>query len=129
MAKITINGEVFQYDRNSHPMSEALALEKALGMRYAEYEAELEAGSMRALAGFVWTVWRRNGRDIPLDDLLEGKVEVDIGELAESLAALAEEAKAEEQENPTKAGSPSTGTNTSRSSRTTTGSGPGKSRS
>src|SRR5262244_1596732 len=118
MAKITINGEVFQYDRNSHPMSEALALEKALGMRYAEYEAELEAGSMRALAGFVWTVWRRNGRDIPLDDLLEGKVEVDIGELAESLAALAEEAKAEEQENPTKAGSPSTGTNTSRSSRT-----------
>ena len=78
MAKITINGEVFQFDLIRKPMSEALAIETGLKCRYADWEADLQAGSARALAGFIWLVWRRNGRDVALDDILAGKVDLDL---------------------------------------------------
>lgn len=81
MVKVTINGEVFEWDPSPRPMSEALALEKELGMRYADWETELEAGSARAMAAQVWLIWRRNGRDIPLADILSGKVDFDLREL------------------------------------------------
>jgi hypothetical protein len=91
MAKIKINGELFDWDESKKPMSEALAIENGLGMRYADWETELDAGSMRAMCGFVWLVWRRDGRDVPLEDILSGKVEIDLGEL---LGFMIEEAKA-----------------------------------
>ena len=78
MAKVTINGEVFEWDGSRKPMSEALALENALKCRYADWETDLTAGSARALCGFVWLVWRRAGRDVPMDDILAGKVEIDL---------------------------------------------------
>lgn len=81
MAKVTINGEVFAWDASRKPMSEALALENALKCRYVDWETDLQAGSARALAGFVWLVWKRNGRDVPLDDILSGAVEIDLGGL------------------------------------------------
>ena len=82
MAKVTINGEVFAWDTSRKPMSEALALENALKCRYVDWESDLQAGSARALAGFVWLVWKRNGRDVPLEDILSGQVEIDLGELS-----------------------------------------------
>jgi hypothetical protein len=85
MAKIRINGEAFDYDQSHHPMSEALAIEQATGMRYVDWENELAAGSMKAMCAFVWLVWRRHGRDVPLDDILSGKVEIDLAELLQSL--------------------------------------------
>lgn len=96
MAKININGEIFDYDFGHKPMSEALALEHATGMRYADWETELAAGSMKAMCGLVWLVWRRNGRDTPLADILSGDVEVDLMPLLDSLQDLA----AEQQEEP-----------------------------
>ena len=81
MAKVTVNGEVFGFDLNRKPMSEALAVEEALKCRYADWEADLAAGSARALAGFIWLVWRRDGRDVPLADILAGKVEIDLDTL------------------------------------------------
>ena len=81
MAKVTINGEVFAWDNSRKPMSEALALENGLKCRYVDWETDLQAGSARALAGFVWLVWKRNGRDVPLDDILSGAVEIDLGGL------------------------------------------------
>ena len=82
MAKVTINGEVFAWDTARKPMSEALALENALKCRYVDWESDLQAGSARALAGFVWLVWKRNGKDVPLEDILSGAVEIDLGELS-----------------------------------------------
>lgn len=99
--KITIGGETFDYDETSHPLSEALAIEKECGHRYAEYETELVAGAAWARAVFAWSVWRREGRDVPLEDLLSGKTDFDYGELERSLrTAAAEKAAAEEDPTP-----------------------------
>jgi hypothetical protein len=81
MAKITINGEVFEFDRSRKPLSEALAIEKALGVPYIQFEEGLRNGSARSAAAFIWLVWRRNGRDVPLADLLSGAVDVDLDAL------------------------------------------------
>ena len=40
--KIIINGEAFEYDPDRYLMSEALAIEKAWGRRYSEFQHELE---------------------------------------------------------------------------------------
>lgn len=130
MAKITINGEVFDFDFAHRPMSEALALEHALGMRYADWESELAAGSMKAMCGLVWLIWRRDGRQVELGDILSGEVEIDLGGLLDSLQALAAEAQ---EPDPTDPGgtrpdrTQATGRNTSPSSRSHSASGRGRS--
>src|SRR6266496_2104013 len=82
MAKVTITAdgiaETFAFDGTRKPLSEALALEEALGIPHGQWEADLAAGSARALCGFIWVVWRRNGRDVPLAELLGGKPEIDV---------------------------------------------------
>ena len=122
MAKVTINGEVFEFDLARKPMDEALAIENALKTPYAQYEQGLAEGSARSLAGFIWLVWRRNGREVPLADILSGAAPID-------LAAL--EIEGEEGEaDPTSAApaaSSTTGGGTSASSPTSLGSGPGRS--
>jgi hypothetical protein len=106
--KITIGGETFDYDMDSRPMSEAIAIERAWGRRYAEFQQELAAGSAEGWAVLAWAVWRRSGRDVPLQDILDGKVDFDHTEMVRSLnAAYAEEAQAAE-EGPTSGASPLT---------------------
>ena len=136
MSKIRINGETFDFDRDHHPMSEALAIEAATGQRYVDWENELAAGSMKAMCAFVWLVWRRDGRDVNLDDLTSGKIDVDLREL---LASLIEASGEQNQPDPTPgdavpspgrttpAPTPTTGTGTSPSSRSTSASARGKS--
>ena len=130
MAKIRINGEAFDWDSTYHPMSEALAVEQATGMRYVDWENELAAGSMKAMCAFVWLVWRRHGRDVPLEDIGD-KIEIDLAELLASLM----ESRQEDEPDPTSgaspvpsapAATPTTGGNTSRSSRSTSASGRGR---
>jgi hypothetical protein len=130
MAKIRINGETFDYDQTHHPMSEALAIEDATGMRYVDWETELSAGSMKAMCAFVWLVWRRNGRDVPLGDILSGEIEIDLTDLLASFLEMGQE-----DEDPTSgdgpvpaapAPTPTTGKNTSRPSRSSSGSAPGR---
>jgi len=77
VAKVHINGEIFDFDRGSRPMSEMIALEKALDTTYSQWETAMQAGSARALAGLVWLVWRRDGRDVKFSDIESGKVEVE----------------------------------------------------
>ena len=130
MAKININGEIFDYDLDHRPMSEALALERAAGMRYAEWESELGAGSMKAMAALVWLVWRRDGRDVPLDDILSGEAEVDLMPLLDSLQALVPEEQDPTAPGPVASGpdgTPTTGTATSPSSPVSSASARGKS--
>lgn len=81
MAKVTINGEMFDFDSAKRPMLEALTIENSLKMRYADWETELQGGSVRALAGFVWMVWHRDGRDVSIDDILNGTVDVNLADV------------------------------------------------
>ena len=81
MAKVTIGGEVFDFDTSRRPMSEALAIETGLKCTYAKWEADMQAGSARAMCGFIWLVWRRDGRDVKLADILSGDVDLDLSGL------------------------------------------------
>ena len=124
MAKVTINGEVFGFDTGHKPMSEALALEAALKCRYADWETDLQAGSARALCGFIWLVWRRDGRDVSLDDMLTGQVEIDLNSLS-----IEDDEDAADPTTPgdtPPAGSPTTAPNTSPRSLKSSTSGRGK---
>jgi len=81
LAKVTINGEMFDFDQNKRPMLEALTIEDKLKMPYADWETQLQAGSVRALCGFIWMVWHRDGRDISLDDILNGTADVNLADV------------------------------------------------
>lgn len=91
--KITINGETFDYEQ-VRPMSEAVAIERAWGRRYAEWETELTAGSAEAAAVLAWVIWRREGRDVPLEDILTGKTDFDYLEMLRSITTATAEAAA-----------------------------------
>jgi hypothetical protein len=75
LVKVTIRGETYSFDPR-YPMSEAIALEEGLGWTFGEWQAQLGAGSARAMCGYLWLVLRRNGQDVPLQDLLSGKFEL-----------------------------------------------------
>lgn len=133
--KITIGGETFEYDMDSRLLSEALAIEKAWGRRYSEFQHELAVGSAEAWAVLAWAIWRRNGREVELQDILDGKVDFDHTEMVHSVnVSAAEEAKAA-AEGPTSGASPltdpdgtgTTSSSTSERSRPSSGSARGKS--
>ena len=108
MAKVTINGEVFEYDFTRQPLEEMLALEKALKTTYGQWTTDRQAGSARALAGLIWLVWRRNGREVDFADVESGKVPLDLADFDIEDAG--------EEPGPTKPpteASPSTGSSTS----------------
>ena len=108
-------------------MSEALWVEHVYKRRYAEWQEDLSAGSAKAMCVLACLIWRRDGRDVPLQDLLDGTVDFDLMEMLTSMAEAAEaekgEAGAEADPTPPSApaGTRSTGTGTSRSSRKSSG--------
>jgi len=121
--KIVLGGETFEYDGSKAPMSEALAVERVYERRYAEWQTDLQAGSAKALCVMAWIIWRRDGRDVPFEDILDGKADFDLMEMMNSLA---EAADAEAAPDPTvlsdPAGTPGTGTDTLPSSPASSGS-------
>jgi len=130
--KIVLGGETFEYDGSKAPMSEALAIERVYERRYAEWQSDLAAGSAKAMCVLAWLIWRRDGRDVPFGDILDGKADFDLMEMLESMSEPAEAEKAAEADPtgpPDPAGTPGTGTGTSASSRSGSGSGRGRSRS
>lgn len=80
MAKVKIGGEYFEYDFSSQPLAEMLALEKALGTTYGQWSSDRQAGSARALAGLIWLVWRRNGREVDFAGIESGEVPLDLAD-------------------------------------------------
>lgn len=97
MAKVTIGGETFEYDSGKAPMSEALWVEDVYKRRYVEWQDDLQAGSAKAMCVLACLIWRRDGRDVPLQDILDGKVDFDLGEMIQSIL---ESAKAEADAGP-----------------------------
>ena len=92
--KIVLAGETYDYDGSKAPMSEALAIERVYERRYAEWQTDLAAGSAKAMCVLAWLIWRRDGRDVPFDDILDGKADFDLMEMLESMAESAEAEKA-----------------------------------
>lgn len=93
MLKITIAGETFSYDETHQPLSEGIEIEEGLGMSYGAYQEAMTRSSAKAMAGFVWSVLKRNGRDdVALADVLTGKYPVNMAEVT---------VEAEGGENPT----------------------------
>jgi hypothetical protein len=112
--KVKLDGEYHDFDGSKKPMSEALAVERAWGKRYAEWESELEAGSAEAMCVLAWIIWRRAGRDIKLDDILSGEVDFDLAEMLNSITE-SQQQEAEAARPPTPAaGSAPDGTRTTR---------------
>lgn len=116
MLKVTIKGEVFSFDHDRYPLSEAIELEEKLGMPYHEWRTGLAFGSAKSMAGFVYLVFKRNGRDIPLSDIISGAYELAVSDVT---------SEEEGREDPTDPPSPEPGSSTSEPSPSASGSGPG----
>ena len=99
-------------------MSECLAVEKAYGRRYAQWQEDLAAGSAEAMCVLAWIIWRRDGRDTAYQDIIDGKADFDLLEMLTSISESAEAEAAEAPDPPISPGSPgpagtdSTGTGT-----------------
>jgi hypothetical protein len=93
--KIVVAGETFDYDGAKQPMSEALWIEHVYKRRYAEWQSDLEAGSVKALAMLACLIWRRDGRDVSTSfaDILDGTLDFDLNEMLQSMADAAEAEK------------------------------------
>jgi hypothetical protein len=93
--KILLGGETFDYDGKQQPMSEALKVEELYGKNYAQWQDDLNAGSARAMCVLAWLIWRRDGREVPFEDITSGEADFDLGEMLRSLNEAAETAMAE----------------------------------
>jgi len=114
--KVTVKGEVFSFDNERYPISEAIELESKLGMPFHAWKTALASGSAKALAAFVWLVLRRNGQDVAWEDIVSGAYD-----LAENDVEIEEEGGGD----PTGAPSPGGDGSTSEPSPSDSGSGPG----
>lgn len=92
--KIVLDGQAYDYDGTKAPMSEALWVEHVYKRRYAEWQEDLAAGSAKAMCMLACLIWRRDGRDVPFQDVLDGKVDFDLMEM---LTSMAESARAEQE--------------------------------
>lgn len=116
MLKVTIKGEVFPFDNGRYPLSEAIALEEKLGIPFHEWRTGLSDGSAKAMAGFVWLVLKRNGRDTTLEDIISGAYDLSTSDV---------DIDEEGGEDPTGPPSPAPGDSTSEPSPSASGSAPG----
>jgi hypothetical protein len=116
MLKVTIRGEVFSFDNERYPLSEAIALEEKLGIPFHEWRDALAEGSAKAMAGFVWLVLKRDGRDTTLEDIISGAYDLSTSDI---------DVEEEGGPDPTPAPSPAPGASTSGSSPSDSASAPG----
>lgn len=86
--KISIDGDEFEYDTGKLLNTEAIALQKATGMRPPEFGKALEAGDAIAITGLVWLLWMRNGKRVKFDtvefDLASIEIEDDEADADEA---------------------------------------------
>jgi hypothetical protein len=73
-------------------------------MTFHEWRSALNGGSVKALAGFVWLVLRRNGQAVPWQDIVTGAYELSDSDV---------DIEQEGGEDPTPAPSPAPGSSTS----------------
>lgn len=69
MMRVTVAGETYEYDEKKLLNTEAIALQKATGLRPPEFAEGLKVGDAIALSGLVWLILRRAGSKVKFDDL------------------------------------------------------------
>lgn len=110
--KITVNGEAlaYEFELGRVLISQALAIEKAAGRRYVEWESDVVGGSAEAMAVLVHLAWKDSGRDVPVADILGGEADFNFVETYTSfMDALREQAAARRAaERPTSGAEPLT---------------------
>lgn len=110
--KITVNDEklAYEFELGHVLISQALAIEKAAGRRYVEWESDIVGGSAEALAVLVHLAWKDSGRDVPVADILSGNVDFNFVETYTSfMDGLREQAlEREARERPTSGAGPLT---------------------
>lgn len=84
MGKIRIEGEIYDWDTTRLPLHEAIAMEKVSGLTLREFNQQAEDGSAFATAVMVWMVWRRNGREVKFQDIVDGTVPVDMASIGDA---------------------------------------------
>jgi hypothetical protein len=57
--KLTIDGEVYDFDMTRITNVEGMAIEKVTGKTYVEWAEAMQAGSMLAVTALVWIVRKR----------------------------------------------------------------------
>lgn len=67
--KINVDGQVYEYDESRLMNTEAIALQRATGMKPGEFGEALNAGDAIAITGIVWLAWRREGRKVRFEDV------------------------------------------------------------
>lgn len=115
--KIILDGKAYDYDGAKQPMSEALAVEKLYKKRYVQWQEDLGTGVLEAFCVLAWIIWRRDGRDVPYEDIIEGRADFDLNELLKSMldsqiAEKAEEGEPDPTASPAPDGTPGTGEST-----------------
>lgn len=75
--KITVEGQVYDFDPARMLNTEAIALQKVTGWRIKEWSDGLAQGDAVAMTALVWLIFRRNGQETRFDD-----VEFDMGSLS-----------------------------------------------
>ena len=79
--KVTVAGEVFEFDPQRKMMAEMLAMEEATGIPYGQWESGLQQGSAKSLAALVWLLWHRAGRGVPFAAIQSGETELNLAEV------------------------------------------------
>lgn len=67
--KLTVDGEVFDFDMTRITNVEGMAIEKATGGTYVEWAQSMEAGSMLAVTALVWIVRKRQEPTLRFEDV------------------------------------------------------------
>jgi hypothetical protein len=68
--KLTVDGEVYEYDPGRLMNVEAMHLERVTGMTIPEWSNALTKGSTLALTALVQMVWKRAGRAVPFEEVV-----------------------------------------------------------
>lgn len=84
MMRVTIDGQVYEYDETRLMNTEAIALQKATGFRPPEFAEELKKGDAIALTGLVWLILRRNGDKGKFDELEFDLAAIDVEQLEDA---------------------------------------------
>lgn len=122
--KITVAGQVYEYDPERLLNTEAIALQRHTGFTPPEFGERLGKGDAIAMTGLVWLLWRREGKHVRWED-----VEFDFADFQVDTEDEEAEVEAEAAPNPPDGGQETTSqpavTSTSSPSPSTSASNPG----
>lgn len=77
--KVTVDGQVYQFDREQLRNRQLMDVERETGMAAPEWEAACERGSFIALTALVWLTLRVNGQpDLKFEDVDFDPAELNI---------------------------------------------------